>query len=302
MTTTKPSFLSTRQQRVAISAAVMAELEQKLAIARLAAEKATAIICKELTSKSDLQLKSKAGDYDLVTQIDYKSDAVIREVLEKHCPKDILLTEETYPEGTGAPIVLHESWVVDPVDGTTNLAHGLPHFAISIAYCLEGQPVLGLVVQPLLNDSYSAIIGQGAFLNNAALQVSDAKQLNDSLLATGFPKDEAIGPHENMPAFLHFMENCHGVRRLGSAALDLVYIARGSLDALWEMRLAPWDVAAGLLLVQEAGGHISDFQGLPLSIERRKINILASNGQASLHEAVQQGLSQKLHPSLIEVK
>jgi myo-inositol-1(or 4)-monophosphatase len=171
---------------------------------------------------------------------------------------------------------------LDPLDGTTNFAHGLPHFAISIAPMLESKPVLGIVYNPAQNEMYTAIIHQGAYLNAEPIRPSTSKSLEKSLVATGFPYKVRELKQNNLKEFCAFRLECQGVRRFGAAALDLAYVATGRLDGFWERWLKPWDTAAGVLLVREAGGSVTRFDGSEYSIFHS--DIVASNG--TIHQSM----------------
>lgn len=225
-----------------------------------------------------LTIETKSNRMDLVTSVDKACDAAIREILQAQHPQDPVITEETYQEGS--PFNLDTAWVVDPLDGTTNYAHRFPHFSVSIAYAEAGIPQLGVVYDVMRDELYTALRGAGAFLNGEPLRVSRTPQLTEALLATGFPYTSHA--HVNLETFQRFLQNSQGIRRPGSAALDLAYLAAGRLDGFWEQGLAPWDVLAGALLVTEAGGHVSGFDGQPLIFSQRRIQILGSNGQPGL--------------------
>jgi myo-inositol-1(or 4)-monophosphatase len=167
-------------------------------------------------------------------------------------------------------------WLIDPLDGTTSYSHGLPHFSVSIALEIEGEIEAGVVFNPCLNECFSAIKGMGAHLNGQRIKVSKTKELNRSLLATGFPYDRVESPQNNLDHFNAFILKIHGIRRMGSAALDLCYTAAGRFDGYWEMKLSPWDSAAGLVIVKEAGGTVTGFGGGAYTIYDNEI--LASNG------------------------
>jgi myo-inositol-1(or 4)-monophosphatase len=229
-------------------------------------------------------VETKASQRDLVTAYDKACDALILAHLQATFPTDLFLTEESYQESQ--PIDLSHTWVIDPIDGTTNFAHAFPQCAVSIAYVVDAQPVVGVVYNPITNELFTATKNGGAHLNGVPLQVSSVRALSHSLLATGFPNDQKTTSHDNMGYFLTFMEQCHGVRRLGSAALDLAYTAMGRLDGFWELRLSPWDIAAAVLMITEAGGCVTGWQGQPLRLDQRKIDIIGSNGQPSLHQEI----------------
>ncbi|MDX2084989.1 MAG: inositol monophosphatase family protein [Candidatus Melainabacteria bacterium] len=222
-----------------------------------------------------IDYSTKSTPVDLVTEVDRACDEAIRNHLSQAFPEHLLLTEETYVDGT--PVDLSNTWVVDPLDGTTNFTHGFPFFAVSIAYVRNGSPEVGVVYDVTRDECFSAIRGQGAWLNGRPIQISATASLSQCLLATGFPYDHRIRPEDNIPFFLAFMSRCHGVRRAGSAALDLCYVACGRLDGFWELRLGPWDVAAGALIVEEAGGKVTTLTGDTVDYSQRKISILGAN-------------------------
>jgi myo-inositol-1(or 4)-monophosphatase len=167
-------------------------------------------------------------------------------------------------------------WVVDPVDGTNNFAHGFPHVGISIALLVAGRPVVGVIHDPLRGETFAATAGGGATLDGQPMRVSRVEYLADAFMATGFPRDRRTAADNNAERFDHLLRRSLGVREFGAAVLDLAYVACGRLDAYWEMRLKPWDVAAGTLLVREAGGRVTDFEGGPDCIFGA--SIAASNG------------------------
>lgn len=203
------------------------------------------------------------GAIDLVTSVDRESERKIVDVLQRHFPgHSILAEEETNVTGTEN----HSRWIIDPLDGTTNFAHGYLQFCVSIALEQKGQVAMGLVYDPLRRECFRAVRGQGATLNGAPIRVSSATELNKSLLATGFPYDHREHADFYLNYFRAFMTRCQGIRRGGSAALDLCYVACGRLDGFWELKLKPWDTAAGALIVSEAQGKLSNFSGEPFSI------------------------------------
>jgi len=236
------------------------------------AHESGALINNFLERRIGFELK---GDYDLVTEADRASERLIVERLRTHFPSHGIVAEE----GGG-----HESssgfrWYVDPLDGTTNFAHGFPVFNVTMALEKDGEIIAGVIFDPTRNELFTAEKGGGAYLNNRRISVSKAKTLEDSLVATGFPSRRR---HQNVN--IHFYHQLamitHGVRRAGAAAIDLAYVACGRLDLFWEFGLNPWDMAAGLLMIHEAGGRSSDMDGAPSSV--RGPNLLADNGL--LHE------------------
>ncbi len=221
------------------------------------------------------EIDTKSSTIDLVTQADRASEAMILNALKERFPEHNILAEESHPAGAGAGL----TWIVDPLDGTTNFAHGFPVFAVSIALWDEQGPLLGVVYDPLREECFAAVRGQGATLNDELIHVSNIKTLDKALLATGFPYDRHTAEDNNVASLSAFIRKAQGVRRAGSAALDQCYVACGRLDGFWEMRLHAWDVAAGMLIVREAGGKVTDYQDDEKSdLLRRGEQIVASNG------------------------
>ncbi len=218
------------------------------------------------------------GATDLVTEMDLASERLIRDELARAFPADALFGEET----GGADWRQGRVWVFDPLDGTTNFAHGLPIFSVSIALCLDGRPVAGAVHQPIAGETFVAWTNGGAWLNGAPIRVSAQDDLHKALVVTGFPYRIGDQIDEVLARLRRMILATQGVRRLGSAALDLCAVAMGRFDVFWETSLQPWDVAAGRLLVEEAGGRVTDFAGQPMPLDRGQL--LATNGR--LHEAV----------------
>jgi myo-inositol-1(or 4)-monophosphatase len=235
---------------------------------------------------SSLKVMTKGSDIDLVTTVDRESDVLITDILRKACPDDYILSEEQFEEGHSIPLT--NTWVIDPLDGTTNYAHGFPHFAVSIAYFWRGKPQIGVVYNPLTKEMFYAIRNRGAFLNDTPIFTSNnrAHDLAHALLATGFPYDIATSEVNNINHFQRIAPRCHGVRRPGAAALDLAYVASGRLDGFWELKLSIWDVAAGILLVEEAGGKVTTLDGHAIPYPDRHIHLISSNG-SGLHEELQ---------------
>jgi myo-inositol-1(or 4)-monophosphatase len=244
-----------------------------------AADKAARSLKRDFGEVSQLQVSQK-GPGDFVTNADLKSERTLREELQKARPGFGFLMEESGEAKGSDP---DHRWIVDPLDGTTNFLHGLPHFAISIALEQKGEIVAGLVYDPAKDELFWAEKGQGAFCNDRRMRVSGRKHLPESLLATGIP---FIG-HGDHPRFLRqlgaAMRETSGVRRLGAAALDLAYVAAGRYEGFWEEDLSPWDIAAGILLVKEAGGYVSDLKGGQTMLQTGAL--LATNG--TLHAPLQ---------------
>jgi myo-inositol-1(or 4)-monophosphatase len=212
------------------------------------------------------------GAIDLVTSVDRESERMIVAVIRRHFSTHSILAEEE-TDVQGAPEQYR--WLIDPLDGTTNFAHGYPQFSVSVAVEHNGRVIMGLVYDPLRRECFRAILGQGATLNRSPIHTSSANELNKALLATGFPYDHRENADFYLSYFKAFTTRCQGIRRGGSAALDLCYVACGRLDGFWEMKLKPWDTAAGALIVAEAGGKLSDFSGKPFTIRGQET--LAAN-------------------------
>jgi myo-inositol-1(or 4)-monophosphatase len=209
---------------------------------------------------------------DIVTDADRASEEIILSAIGKEFPDHDILTEETTTKIRGSSWL----WVVDPLDGTVNFAHGYPMFSISIALMENGRIVAGIVHDPLKKETFYAIRNGGAFLTGDSIRVSGAKRLRESILSTGFPYDKAYHPDNNLAEFSRVLPHVQGLRRCGSAALDLAYVSCGRLDGFWEFKLKPWDMAAGMLLVEEAGGRVSDRDGKPTDVHT--YCVVASNG------------------------
>ncbi len=211
------------------------------------------------------------GAYDLVTETDRASERLIVDRLRSHFPTHAIVAEE----GSGQAGTSEFCWYVDPLDGTTNFAHGFPVFNVTLALERAGELIAGVIVDPTRDEVFSVELGSGAYLNQRRIHVSHAARIEDSLVATGFPSRKR---HQNINVHFYYQLAMlsHGVRRAGAAALDLAYVACGRLDMFWEFSLNPWDVAAGILLVREAGGVATDMHGGPLSL--RGPHILADNG------------------------
>jgi myo-inositol-1(or 4)-monophosphatase len=210
------------------------------------------------------------GDYDLVTEADRASEKLIVERLRQHFPTHSVVAEE----GGGKDRASEYCWYVDPLDGTTNFAHGFPMFNVTLGLERAGELIAGVVYHPVHNEMFAAEKGGGAFLNDQKIHVSKAARVEDALVATGFPSRKR---HENVNVHFYYQlaMMSHGVRRAGAAALDLAYVACGRLDAFWEFGLNPWDMAAGVLLVREAGGTCSGMHGEPFGL--REPHLLADN-------------------------
>lgn len=229
---------------------------------------------------TNFSVEYKSNLSDFVTEIDKKSEAAIINFIKKEFPKHAVLAEESgehktslasSQKGDGSEYL----WVIDPLDGTTNFAHGLPIFSVSIGVQKNGETICGVVYDVMRDETYSSEKGSGSFRNGQRLQVSNNDNLRKSMLVTGFPYNVADNPDYAIERFAAFLKASSAVRRLGSAAIDLCYVAAGVFDGFWEVYLNPWDLAAGKLLVEEAGGIVTDFNGAKTDIFSRQI--LATN-------------------------
>ena len=224
------------------------------------------------------QVSYKGTATNLVTEMDGRAEALVVEALLGSFPDDGILAEE----GGARPGRSGRRWVVDPLDGTTNYAHGLPVYAVGIGLEREGVVELGVVYDPTRNELFVGERGAGAWLNDQQLSVSAADSLGASLLATGFPYDIRTNPDNNLKEYAAFSVRARAVRRMGSALIDLAYVAAGRFDGFWEMTLGPWDVAAAAVLIDEAGGRITNLDGGAVDINRPRV--VASNGR--IHDQI----------------
>ena len=247
----------------------------ELRAAKAAAHGAGAMIASRWDRGFEIHHK---GTVDLVTEVDLGAEAIVTEALATAFPGDRILAEEGGATGADG----ERLWIVDPLDGTTNFSNGFPHFAVSIGLWDASGPCVGVIYDPIREWTYWATRGGGAWRDDRRLAVSTAETLSDALLATGFPYDRQTNPDNNTHRFAALLRCCRGVRRAGAAALDLAYVACGWLDGFWETRLSPWDMAAGILLIQEAGGRLTGLHGAPMDMATG--HLVATNGR--IHEVL----------------
>ncbi len=248
------------------------DLKRYLAVATQAALEGGEVLRHYWGKIQHVQHKVDSGD--LVTEADRESEERIFAILQEECPDHDFLGEESGLQRKQNGEFL---WAVDPLDGTTNYTHGYPFVAVSVGLVHQGRPIVGVVYNPILNELFQAAQGQGATLNGETIHVSDASSLNKSLLATGFAYDRQRNPDTNYAEFCHITHISQGVRRAGSAAIDLSYVASGRLEGYWEQGIKTWDIAAGAIIVEEAGGKITDYDQGDLDVYSGRI--LATNGQ-----------------------
>ena len=234
-----------------------------------AAKSAGLLLKRNIGRRHTIEFK---GVIDVVTEMDIKAEDMIMKTIKARFPEHGILTEESFEQKSGSGY----RWIIDPLDGTTNYSHGFPIFCVSIALEREGEIILGVVFNPMLNELFTAEKGKGAYLNSKKIRVSGISELTKSLLATGFPYDVRTSPDNNISHFANFAVRVQAIRRAGSAALDMCYVACGRFDGFWELKLKPWDTAAAMLIIKEAGGIVTDFKGSAFSLYSGET--LASNG------------------------
>ena len=244
-------------------------IEGRLALAETLARRAGALLREGYGKAMRVDRK---GAVDLVTEYDVRCEEVLLEGIRGAYPDDAVLAEESGASGSG-----EVRWYLDPLDGTSNFVHSLPIFSVSIACARNGQLILGVIYDPMRDELFAGAIDRGAWLNERRLHVSATRTLNDCLAGTSFPYDLRTNADNNLAQFSAMCLRAHDVRRLGSAAVNLAYVAAGRLDAYWGMRLSAWDLAAGMVLVREAGGQISRMDGRPDPLSE-PTSLLASNG------------------------
>lgn len=249
----------------------------------LAATNAAGVILKSRFA-GDFEIASKDGINNLVTEVDTQAEAAIIAILQEHFPTHSILSEEV----GSLPQQPEYLWIIDPIDGTVNFAHGLPLCCVSIGLMHQGMMLMGAVYNPMMNELFFAEAGRGATLNEKPIQVSSKRDFEKAFLVTGFPYQWPEGSREHpLKTFERLILKGLPIRRLGSAALDLCWVACGRFDAFWEYNLSAWDVAAGYLIVTEAGGRVSNFSGHPYDVFHKET--LASNGL--IHEQLRKEIN-----------
>ncbi len=233
-------------------------------------------IIKEGFASAHIHADSKEGRHNLVTEYDRRSEERIISMIREIFPTHRIMAEESHNESDKTAQDDEYEWIIDPIDGTVNFAHKVPIFCVSIAVRYRGEIIVGVIYQPITDELFTAIRGKGAYLNGERLSVSTTRSLQDAFLVTGFPYNVFENPGACIDHIVNFLGMGLPVRRLGSAALDLAYLAAGRFDGYWEVKLQAWDVAAGLLMVEEAGGMLTHYDGAPYRIGEQFM--LASNG------------------------
>jgi len=259
---------------------VRSDLDVALGAARAGAKLVTAA----LNQPTDVFFK---GDSDPVTEVDHRSERAILDVLSRHYPDDPVVREESSGELPDGGRV----WLVDPIDGTTNFIRGFPWVGVSVALWVDDAPAVGVVIDVTTGDEYTAVAGRGAWRNGSPITVSATRDLGEALIVTGFPYDRRERTEICQTRFRHVLAVAQGIRRLGAASLDLCMVASGKLDGYWEEDLSPWDMGAGVLMVTEAGGTVTDESGTPVGT--RTPFVAATNGliHHRFLETLQQGFS-----------
>lgn len=267
------------------------EFNSYLSVAKEAAITAGGILADKLPEHHNIKYK---GAINLVTDMDTASEEMIKNFLLSKFPSHSLISEEGTKNESGSSWC----WFVDPLDGTTNYAHGFPWFAVSIGLCYENTPVLGVIYNPVLGKIFWGGKNKGVFMGDMKISVSKEKELNKAFLSTGFPYDLRENPRLPLSLFGAFAVRSQAIRRAGSASLDLAYVAAGIYDGFWEIGLFPWDIAAGIILIEEAGGKVTDFNGNPVDIYGKEI--LAANEQ--LHKQMLEIIKTTSHSYFVKQK
>ncbi|MBN2479299.1 MAG: inositol monophosphatase [Parachlamydiales bacterium] len=229
-------------------------------------------VLKEGFLNTKFKVSKKEGTHNLVTEYDYKSETIIIDIIKKNYPDHKILSEEKGSIDSSS----NYQWIIDPLDGTVNFAHLIPMFCVSIGILKNNQIVSGVIYQPITNELFFAQKNKGSFLNGNPLKVTGTKNLNEAILATGFPYNLKENPDKTIERFSNILKLGVPIRRIGSAALDIAYVAAGRFDLFWETNLKAWDIAAGALILQQANGIITDFTGSPFEIKKENA-IIASN-------------------------
>jgi len=275
--------MNCRSDRIAAESGLhAAELEALSQVARRAADAGGEQLRRHFGKLEQIREKGRCGD--LVTEADTAAEAAVLALLDAETPEIGLLAEESGRRPRPGDL----EWVVDPLDGTTNYAHSYPFFGTSVGLCWRGQPLLGALTVPALDEHYWAAPGAGAWCNERRLQVSGCNALADSLLVTGFAYDRHSRLDNNYAEFAYFTHRTHGVRRGGAAAVDLAFVAAGRCDGYWERGLSPWDLAAGVVLVEQAGGVVSAYDGSELDLASGRLIACGPR----IHGAIVAGLAQ----------
>jgi len=262
-------------------------LDRILSVATDAARQAGAVLRKSTRTGFSIEHKQIIN---LVTDADHRAEQRIIDVIQETFPTHSILAEE---RGLTEQSPSRFKWIVDPLDGTTNFAHGFPAYCVSIGVECDGRVIIGVVYDPTRDELFTAQLGQGAQLNGTPISVSSTDHLDRALLVTGFAYDIRETPNNNLDHFARFALKVQGLRRTGTAALDLCYVAAGRFDGFWEVKLHPWDMAAGVVILREAGGMVTNFKGTPLSIYGQQL--VASNRK--IHQSMLDVLSEDLTPS-----
>lgn len=270
---------------------VYGAVEHNLDVAMEAADKAATLIRSFHKENKDLGIQFK-GKNDLVTKADVAAEEIIKATILGYFPDDLFLAEES---SAAWEISDKRTWIIDPIDGTTNFAHGFPVYCISIALYENKEPIIGLILEAAKGEMFTAVKDHGAFLNGRPIKVSTVTEPQHSLLATGFPYKDLGIVDDYLNLFKVFMHETQGVRRPGSAAYDLACTAAGRFDAFYEYGLSPWDVAAGILIVQEAGGTVSDWKGGSNYLFGQRICV----GNPTMQDYVMQKIKQEIRPDFL---
>lgn len=274
--------MTCRSDRIARDCGLSAaELVALTGVARRAADAGAEQLRQHVGQLGSVREKGRCGD--LVTAADLAAERAVLALLEAETPGIGVLAEESGRRTRAGDL----EWLVDPLDGTTNYAHGYPFYGTSVGLCWRGQPLLGALTAPALAEHFWAAPGAGAWCNERRLEVSDCRRLADALLVTGFAYDRFTRLDNNYAEFAYFTHRSHGVRRAGAAALDLAYVAAGRCDGYWERGLAPWDLAAGVVLVEQAGGLVSSYRGDELDLSEGRLIACAP----ALHREIREGLA-----------